>query len=112
MKLSRVLLSLLFPALFVAGILLLIPLDNVFEYDPDEGINVMKALLHIKGYALYTEIWSDQPPLLTIIMSYWFKLFGLSVYNGRLLILIFSALLLWAFYQIVRNSWGHLCALL
>ncbi|MEE9591940.1 MAG: glycosyltransferase family 39 protein, partial [Thermodesulfobacteriota bacterium] len=110
MKRVSILLHILFPAVFVIVVLLIAPLKEVFEYDPDEGINVMKALLYLKGFSLYDEIWNDQPPLLTYIMSYWFNLFGLLVYQGRLLVLIFSAILLWAYYQTIRNSWGHLCA--
>ena len=36
-----------------------------FEFDSDEGVNVMKALLLAHGHALYSEVWNDQPPLLS-----------------------------------------------
>ncbi len=84
------------------------PLSQTFEYIPDEGFNLMKSSLFLKGYLLYKEIWSDQPPLFTVILSYWLKLFGLSVYHGRILILIFSTILLWAFYQIIKIQLEYL----
>jgi hypothetical protein len=46
------------------------PLKETFEYDPDEGVNVIKASLYSKGFSLYDEIWSNQPHLLTYILSY------------------------------------------
>ena len=70
----------------------------------------MKSLLFSKGFSLYKEIWSDQPPLLTLILSFWFKLFGFSVYWARILILIFSSIFLWAFYQTIKISKGAFCA--
>ncbi|HET9953991.1 MAG TPA: hypothetical protein VFQ61_05790, partial [Polyangiaceae bacterium] len=36
---------------------------DIFEIDPDEGNNLIKALLLDRGHAFLTEIWSDQPPL-------------------------------------------------
>jgi hypothetical protein len=34
----------------------------------DEGGNLMKAVLVAKGFHLYSEIWSDQPPILTFLL--------------------------------------------
>lgn len=104
---KKVLFPILLLILFVLVILAIIPFRQAFEYDADEGINLMKASLFLHGFHLYKEIWSDQPPLLTIILSFWFKLFGLSVYSGRLLILFFSVILLWAFYQTIKTFWGN-----
>lgn len=102
--------SLILVVVFIAVVLIIAPLKGAFEYDPDEGINLMKASLFMKGYSLYKEIWTDQPPILTVILSAWFKLLGKSVYNARVLILILSGLLLWAFYQILKGAWGHFAA--
>lgn len=86
------------------------PIKNAFEFDQDEGTDIMKSTLLLKGFGLYKDISSDQPPLFTLILSFWFKLFGLSVFNARILILIFSGLLLWAFYRAIKNLWGGFCA--
>lgn len=89
----------------------IVSIKNSFEYDPDEGINSMKSLLFMKGFSLYKQIWSDQPPLFTLILSFWFRILGPYLYSGRILILIFSIILLWAFYQIIKIQSGYLCAL-
>jgi 4-amino-4-deoxy-L-arabinose transferase-like glycosyltransferase len=106
--------GILFPifllALFFIVVLTKTPIKQTFEYNRDEGYNLMKSSLFLKGFSLYKEIWNDQPPLFTVILSYWLKLFGLSVYHGRILVLIFSAILLWAFYQTIKNQWGHFSA--
>ncbi len=70
----------------------------------------MKSSLYLNGFPLFSQIYSDQPPLYTVIVSFWFKLFGSSVYQGRLLILIFSLILILTFYHIIKIWWGNFCA--
>jgi len=110
-KLKAVFLHLLIVSLYISFVLAIRPVQQTFEFDYDEGLNLIKALLYSRGYSLYTEIWSDQPPLSTVLLSYWMRLFGQSVFAARLLILLFSALLIWSFYQILRNSLGKIPAL-
>lgn len=81
------------------------------DFDYDEGINLMKAMLYHQGYSLYTDIWSDQPPLLTAILSWWFALWNVSVAAARLLIMFFSASLLWSLYLILRATTSTFSAL-
>ena len=87
------------------------PFHDVFEFDPDEGNNVIKALMLAKGHALYAEIWSDQPPLFTYLLRGWFALTNWTVHQGRLLVLLCSSVLVWSLYQTVRLSWGRAAAL-
>jgi 4-amino-4-deoxy-L-arabinose transferase-like glycosyltransferase len=87
------------------------PITQTFELDYDEGLNLIKSLLYSQGFSLYTQIWSDQPPLFTVLLSQWFSLFGQSVLAARFLSVLFSALLLWCFYQIIRRNLGILPAL-
>jgi 4-amino-4-deoxy-L-arabinose transferase-like glycosyltransferase len=96
---------------FVVGIRFK-PITQSFEFDYDEGFNLMKTLLYSQGFSLYTQIWNDQPPLFTVLLSHWFSLFGQSVLAARLLVLLFSALLVWCFYQILSCQVGLLPALL
>ena len=96
---------------FLAFMLLFFPFRNRFQFDGDEGINLMKASLVAKDYPLYDQIWSDQPPLLTYFLVAVFRLFGAEVNVARLLILFFSAVLLLASYLILRLIWGDLHAL-
>lgn len=79
---------------FLLLMLALYPTLNDFEFDADEGINLMKATLMVKGYPLYKEIWSDQPPILTFILAAIFQKFGPNVDIARFVILIFSCILL------------------
>ncbi|MDD5477953.1 MAG: glycosyltransferase family 39 protein [Candidatus Omnitrophica bacterium] len=105
------------PAIFFFIILIALffivksPIKETFEFIPNEGNELMKSSLFLKGFSLYKEIWSDQPPLLTVILSFWLKLFGQSVASGRTLIFVFSGMLLWALYQTVKGLRGSFCAL-
>lgn len=81
-------------AAFALAILLFLPFRFKFEFDTDEGIQLMKALLYLKGHALQTEIFSDQPPFFTLVLSLLFRLFGPEVIVGRLATLAFACLLL------------------
>ncbi|HWP41204.1 MAG TPA: glycosyltransferase family 39 protein, partial [Tepidisphaeraceae bacterium] len=91
--------SLIVPLSFCAIVLILGCLARSFEYDTDEGLNLMKSLLMLRGHRLYSEIWSDQPPLFTCLLTWLFKLSGPSVMPARMLVLAFSGLLLWTMYQ-------------
>ena len=111
-KRKNVLLSLLFVALFISLILIIkLPINQVFEYDPDEGFELIKSLLFLREFSLYKEIYNDQPPLFTLILSYWFKLLKPSACHGRILVLLFSGILLWAFYQTIKTLWGSFSGL-
>ncbi len=99
-----------FLAVFITIVLSNPLVKQTFVYDPDEGYESIKAILLLKGFSLYHQIWSDQPPLFTVILAFWFKLFGFSIYAGRLLVFIFSILLLWAFYHTLKNLHSRICA--
>lgn len=94
--------------IFLAMNFIYSPVQLEQDLDYDEGINLMKALLYQRGYALYAEIWSDQPPLLTVGLAGWFQLFGASVFAGRALILICAAGLALALHDAVRRTAGAL----
>jgi len=104
-------LSFLLPISFLVIVLTCVRFANVFEYNIDEGLYTMRAYLYTKGYALYKDIWMDQPPLLVLVLSGLFKIFGPSMYLARLLTVLFSTLLLWAVYQIISKTQNTLSAL-
>ncbi|MCP4594327.1 MAG: phospholipid carrier-dependent glycosyltransferase [bacterium] len=89
----------------------LYPLHTVLSFSPDEGNNVIKALMMSRGHSLYAEIWSDQPPLFTWMLRLWMGATDWSVPQARILVLICASVLLWSLYQTVRLSWGHGAAL-
>ena len=90
---------------------LVFPFRYRFEFDPDEGINAIKAMLNIQGFQLFSDIWSDQPPLFTMLITLWFRVFGQSITAGRGLVLLFSASILWVTIQYLRQFFGDLHAI-
>ena len=79
---------------------------HAFEYNMDEGTDLMKSELLLNGHTLYKDIFSDQPPLFTVTLAFWLKLFGLSVYSARIMVFIFSLILLWAVFNILKEEAG------
>ncbi|MFH1191193.1 MAG: glycosyltransferase family 39 protein [Candidatus Omnitrophota bacterium] len=104
------LLIITFFIIFICGLIAKTPFKEAFEYNRDEGAALIKSTLLLNGFSLYKEIWYDQPPLFPVILSYWFKFFGSSIYHARILVLIFSFLLLSAFYFIIKIREGRFCA--
>lgn len=76
------------------------------DWDYDEGINLMKALLHMRGYDLYGDVWNDQPPLMTVTLSALFSWVGVDVAAARVVVMLLSALLLWCVYLLARRTSG------
>ncbi|MCC0175408.1 glycosyltransferase family 39 protein [Waterburya agarophytonicola K14] len=99
-------LSFLIPSIFLIAGLIIIYRFNIFEFDPDEGINLMKALLVKHNYSLYSEIWSDQPPFLTYMLAGLFNIFEPRVDIARTLILLFSVVLIWENWLILFRFGG------
>ncbi|CCQ75322.1 glycosyltransferase family 39 protein [Magnetospira sp. QH-2] len=96
--------------LFAVGLCLLGPWWGVFEMDTDEGLNLMKAMLVADGHEMFSEIWSDQPPLLTYILAGVHRIFGNDIAAARGTILFFSSLLIWALFRMVRREEGAMAA--
>jgi hypothetical protein len=98
------------PMVLVGGFALLVllfyPFRFPFELDPDEGIQLMKALLHAEGASLYAQIYSDQPPLFTLMLSGLLQAFGAKVLPARLAVLGFSLVLLGSASEHLRRTWG------
>jgi PelA/Pel-15E family pectate lyase len=83
---------------------------NVYELQLDEGLNLTKAVLVAKGYHLYHEIWSDQPPLLTYTLALVHQGFPFSIAVIRTTILIFSLLLATSLFRVVLRFEGLFAA--
>jgi hypothetical protein len=101
-KLKTFLWQIAIPLVFISIVILFFPDRGIFEKTSDEGVNLMKAMLLEKGYSLYDEIWSDQPPVLTHMLAGVLHVFGYKVGASRVLVLFLSAALLWSFFQILR----------
>jgi 4-amino-4-deoxy-L-arabinose transferase-like glycosyltransferase len=98
--------------IFAAAVLSIGLRANSFEYDSDEGLNLIKAKLVLDGHKLYSQVWSDQPPLFTYLLVGLMKLTGPSVIAARCLVLAFSLLLLCSAYLLVRRLEDPLAAAL
>ena len=111
-QLNHFWLHLLLPLLFFLISNALIYTLDCFELDPDEGINLMKAFLVNRDYLLYRDIWNDQPPLLTHLLSISFNIFEPNVNFARSIISFFSALIIWQNWLILYLFGGIDCALI
>jgi len=111
-SLYTIFVSLLPALIFLAVLVLFYPYREAFQRDSDEGVNLMKAYMVHLGYPLYDEIWSDQPPLLTIAIRVLIDLFGNSVGLIRTLVLLVSSLTFLAVYHILRIRRGTAYAIL
>ncbi len=100
------------PLVFLLAMYLFFPFWDSFWLVYDEGYNFMMALLAERGFHLYSQIWSDQAPLLTHMLDWVFKFSSNDIIWSRRLILVFSALLLWAVVQYLRLAWGNLPAII
>ncbi len=47
----------------------LLPLGRIVKIGADEDFELTKATLCLKGYQRYTDIWDDQPPLHTFLVT-------------------------------------------
>lgn len=109
-RLSKAILFAL-PLLFFLVMFLFFPYRERFEFDLDEGVDAMKALLVARGYPLYSQVWSDQPPLLTYLLAACFRIFGADIDAGRTLVLLLSTTLMVTAIQTLRITWGFWHAL-
>ncbi|MBW7883945.1 MAG: glycosyltransferase family 39 protein [Caldilineaceae bacterium] len=100
------------PLLYLLFLFWRAPYLDPHDWDYDEGINLMKTMLVSQGYPLYTEVWSDQPPLMTMTLAGLFTFTGPDVAAARIVIMVLSALLLWSVYLLARASGSTLAAIL
>ena len=83
--------------LLLAGFLLiecLLPLRTAIQIGGDEGFELAKATLWLKGYKPYTDVWNDQPPLHTFLITQTLKHISPSILGPRLITVGFAVLLL------------------
>jgi 4-amino-4-deoxy-L-arabinose transferase-like glycosyltransferase len=84
----------------------LVPLRTVVQIGADEGFELAKATLCLKGHNLYTEVWNDQPPLHTFLTTQVLRYISPSIIAPRLLTVAFSVLLLSAIFRIMLRLHG------
>ncbi len=88
------------------------PFREKLQFNTDEGLNLMRSMLVAQGYPLYREVSSDQPPLFTHLLALLLRVAGFEVNPTRVLVLLFSTLLVWSSAQFLQITWGNLAAIL
>jgi 4-amino-4-deoxy-L-arabinose transferase-like glycosyltransferase len=110
--LGNLLLPILIALIFVAFTFSYYPFREKIQFDSDEGLNLMRSMLVVLGHPLYSEVSSDQPPLFTQMLALLLRLVGFDVNPARVLVLLFSGLLVWSCAQFLQITWGKLAAIL
>lgn len=106
------LLPILIALIFLAFTFSYYPFREKIQFDSDEGLNLMRSMLVVLGHPLYREVSSDQPPLFTQILALLLRGVGFDVNPARVLVLLFSGLLVWSCAQFLQITWGKLAAIL
>src|SRR5580765_3786978 len=91
---------------------LALPLRTAIQIGADEGFELAKATLCLHGYKLYTEVWNDQPPLHTFLITQILKGLSPSILGPRLVTSFCAALLLTSIFIISLRISGLLVAVL
>ncbi|MBC7250095.1 MAG: glycosyltransferase family 39 protein [Anaerolineae bacterium] len=79
-----------------------------FAWDYDEGVHLMQARMLRNGYRLYTDIYTDQPPLLVSTLAAGFAIVGESVTGGRAMCVLYNLVGLGAVGWIAQRLRGGL----
>ncbi len=109
---GEIVLPLVIALIFLAFTFSYYPFREKLQFDTDEGLNLMRSMLVTLGHPLYLEVSSDQPPLFTQILGLLFRFTGFEVNPARLLVLLFSTLLVWSAAQFLQLVSGKLAAIL
>jgi len=111
---TRTALAISLVALLLAFVLIqsLVPLRTAIQIGADEGFELGKATLSLKGYHFYREVWNDQPLLHTFLITEVLKHLSSSVLGPRLVTAAFAVLLLSSVFLISHRISGLLVALL
>jgi hypothetical protein len=89
-----------------------LPLATAVKIGADEDYELSKAVLCLNGHRLYTEVWSDQPPLYVSLLTLILKHFSPTVLGPRLLTTASTLLLLGSVFLLVLKANGRLAAAL
>ena len=89
-----------------------LPLATAVKIGADEDYELSKAVLCANGHHLYTEVWSDQPPLYVTLLTVILKHISPAVLGPRLLTTASTLLLLGSIFVLVLKANGRLAAAL
>ena len=89
-----------------------LPLQTAVQIGADEGFELAKATSCLHGNRLYTEVWNDQPPLHTWIVTEALRHLSHSILIPRLVTSVFTLVLLAVLGTICRRISGLVTATL
>src|ERR1035437_1672458 len=81
-----------------------LPLATAVKIGADEDYELSKAVLCLNGHHLYTEVWSDQPPLYVSLLTVILKHLSPAVLGPRLLTTASTLLLLGSLFLLVLKT--------
>jgi hypothetical protein len=84
-----------------------LPLRSAILIGADEGFEVGKATLLLKGCKLYVEVWNDQPPLHTFLLAQVIRFFSSTMLGPRMLTSVFAMVLLSSVFVLCWRSYGN-----
>jgi hypothetical protein len=87
-----------------------LPLRTAVQIGADEGFEFAKVTLCAHGHELYTEVWNDQPPLHTFLVTQVVKHVSYSVLAARLVTTGFTVVLLGSLFFLIHRLAGLLVA--
>lgn len=88
----------------------LLPLRTAIQIGADEGFELTKATLCRHGYKLYAEVWNDQPPLHTYLITQVLKHLSPAVSGPRPVTVAFTTVLLGVLFLIIHRTSGLMVA--
>ncbi len=97
----------LVPFLFFLVIFLFHPFRETFQYNTDEGVELIKSMLVAKGHHITGDVWSDHPPLFNNLLAFVFSRTSFSVNVARLITLSFSVVLIGMSATLAQLIWGR-----
>jgi hypothetical protein len=89
-----------------------VPLRMAVQIGADEGFEAAKATLCLHGHRLYSEVWNDQPPLHTWLVTQVLQHVSSGILGPRLVTAVFAAILLVCVFTIVCRASGLLAGAL
>jgi 4-amino-4-deoxy-L-arabinose transferase-like glycosyltransferase len=81
----------------------LVPLGSAIKLGADEDFEFSKALLYLKGFHFYSEVWNDEPPLYPYLLAHVVQHFSFSILAARLMAVGFGLLLLGSLFSLSLN---------
>ncbi|MDX1952500.1 MAG: glycosyltransferase family 39 protein [Verrucomicrobiota bacterium] len=87
------------------------PLKYGISFGGDEGMEIQKALLLTKGYSLYDQIWSDQPPFYTYILALLIEIGGANSFLPRVFSVLCASIAVWVICYLTQKEAGILAGL-